>query len=107
MEPTFYIAKLLLALVGVYLIYSSSTKEAKPWHFSTGCTLMGFVLFVTGVEFMFPVENAWTYWIFEAAKEDYSKALLGGSMMVFLPIILMAVCGKDIVKLIDSSNSGS
>lgn len=87
------------------MIYSSSKKQSKPWQFSTGCTLLGFVLFMTGVEFMSPVENAWTYWLFEASQDDYIKALLGGSMMLALPVILMAVCGKDIIKSSDNTSS--
>lgn len=107
METTFYITKLFLAMTGIWMIYSSSEKESKPWQLSTGCTLLGFVLFMTGVEFMSPVENAWTYWLFEAGQDDYLKALLGGSMMLVLPVILIAVCGKDIITIIESSDNTS
>lgn len=107
METTFYITKLIMALTGIWFVYSSSTKDAKPWHFLSGCTLLGFVFFMAGVEFMSPVEDAWSYWLFEANKDDCIKALLGGSMMLLLPFILMAVCGKDIIEIIELTDNAS
>jgi RsiW-degrading membrane proteinase PrsW (M82 family) len=102
METALYITKLALAMTGVWMIYSSSKKESKPWQLYTGCSLFGLVLFMTGVEFISPVDNAWTYLLFEAGQDDFIKALSGGSMMLALPIILMVVCGKDIAGIMEA-----
>jgi hypothetical protein len=107
METTFHIAKLILAMTGIWMLYSSTKKQSKPWYFSTGCSLFGLALFMTGVEFMSPVDNAWTYWLFEAGQDDYIKALFGGAMMLALPFIFLAVCGKDIINIIESSDNTS
>lgn len=107
METALYITKLVLAATGVWMIWSSSEKESKPWHFSTGCSLFGLALFMAGVEFMSPIGNAWTYWLFEAGHDDYIKALFGDAMMLALAVILVAVCERDIVNLAESNNSNT
>ena len=107
METALDITKLVLAMTGVWMIYSSNKKGSKPWQLYTGCSLFGLVLFMKGVEFISPVDNAWTYWLFEAGQDDYSKALFGAAIMFALPVILMVVCGKDIINLVESTSNNS
>lgn len=99
METAFYLAKLLIIMIGIWLIGTSSRGDSVNGKFYAGCSLLGLALFLTGVEFMSPEEHAWTYWLFEANPDEYSKAFIGGCMMLAFPLGILALCGKDIINL--------
>lgn len=107
METTIYCLKLLLFAVGVWMIGSSTRKGSKKYTFQWALLCIGIALFMTGVEFMTPADQAWTYWFYEAHQDDYVKAILGGFMMLLLPCILMAVCGKDLTEILSSMDASS
>jgi hypothetical protein len=103
METAMSFLKLLFVIIGVWLTYKSTCKYAKSWHLPMIFILFGCVLFMTGIEFMSPSEQAWNYWLFEANQEDYGKALLGGILMIIPLIILFAFCGKTFALLLEQN----
>lgn len=97
-DNVFWLVKISLGVIGIWLFYSS-TKPGKPHHFFSGVTLLLLALFMTGTEMITYSEAPWAYLILSGSGGDWLKAFFGGSLMLMLPAILLAVCGKNIARL--------
>lgn len=98
-----WVSKIVMAFVAVWLIYVSA-NEGKEDRFAPGVMLLLFALFLTGAEMITDAEQPWTYLFLAGTEQDWSKAFFGGVMMLMLPAILLAVCGKDLAKIIDNKS---
>jgi hypothetical protein len=105
MGTAIYLTKLLFACAGMWFLYMSTSKDAKSWSLPIGCLLFGCVLFMTGVELISTDEHVWTYLFFEANQEDYGKALWGGMLMLSIPFVLYAFCGKNIAQMLEANRN--
>ena len=102
-DNAFWVATICLAIIGICLIYASATK-GKANRFAPGVTLFLLALFMTGAEMVTGSEAPWAYLVLSGSETDWSKAFFGGVMLLMLPIILLAVGGKDLAKLIDQKS---
>lgn len=92
-----YCLKILFFLVGSYQLY----RLRISW-----ITVLSIPFFMTGVELVYPGDDPWAYlFSVNAVREDYERAILGGTMFTMLPILLFMFCGKDLAKLLDSGES--
>lgn len=91
----------------VLLAFVISIRKCSSGNGNDGVciTLFGFLLFVTGMEMVIHSETPWQFLASEANNSEWTKALLGGSVMLILPVILFALTGKDIEKLFGSSKA--
>ena len=92
-DNIFWLVKISLVFIGIWILYDS-TKSDKPRHFFSGVMFLLLALFMTGIEMITHSETPWAYLILSGSSDDLLKAFLGGSLMLMLPIIFLAVCGK-------------
>lgn len=92
-----YCLKILFFLVGSYQLY----RLRISW-----ITILAIPFFMTGVEMVYPGDNPWAYlFSVDAVREDYERAMVGGTLFTMLPILLFMFCGKDLATLFDSGKS--
>lgn len=93
-----YGLKIVFFLVGFYQLY----------RLRICCIpLLAVPLFMTGVEIIHAGGgDTWAYlFSTNAIREDYEKAIFGGTLFTMLPILLFIFCGKDLANLLDSGKS--
>ena len=95
----FLAIKIIVVIIGFVGVF-----KGKPSYSS----LLLIPFFMSGVEMMSFHEEPWRFLFFgQSSEDDLSRALFGGSLMVALPFIIFALCGKDIAKLIELSETNS
>ena len=99
-ETGILIFKLVLVLTAITLVYSVS-RGAKMERLYQGVSLFFIALMMAGAEMMTDAEQPWTYLVTSGTEQDWSKAFFGGTLLVMLPMLMMAFCGKDLARLLD------
>lgn len=99
-EVVFYLFKMALVVVGIALVYASS-RGGKSHYLYSGVSVFFVALMMTGAEMMSDSESPWTYLLLSGTEQDWSRAFFGGTLLVMLPFLMMAFCGKDLARLLD------
>lgn len=95
-ENIMYVLKIFCFVIGVWQLYNQ--------RFS-GLIIAALPFFMTGVELITYNDTPWEFLLSgEANRADYEKALFGGMLFLALPVLIAAVCGKDISDLVDNAN---
>lgn len=66
--------------------------------------LIGVAIFMTGMEMITHSETPWQFLLTKANVSDWQKAILGGSVMLMLPVILYVLVGKGVQKSINKKD---
>ena len=101
-----YLTKVIFFITAILLVYSFA-NNGKDDRLSGGLTLFAFCIFATGAEMITANESPWEYLITTGTEQEWGKALFGGSLMLMLPVLIFAFCGKDIAQLTTSKPSAN
>lgn len=105
-DNAFYAFKIIAVLLSIILVARSAKVKSKNANSVLHAGIAAFLiaLFMTGVEMITPNDSPWGYLLISGGEDDWFKALMGGAMMVMLPVILIAVCGKNIEKILNTKS---
>ena len=98
--------KLVVFLIALKCIYKGS-KVGGVNNTNTlysGIVLLLFTLFVSGVEMITPGDTPWEYLLISGNEDDWFNALLGGTMLLCLPVTIFVFCGKDIEGILNAKD---
>ncbi|MDC5725667.1 hypothetical protein [Vibrio europaeus] len=107
-DDIIYGFKLIVFLIALACICKGSKLGGvNNMHtFYSGVVLFMFSLFMTGVEMFTPGDSPWEYLIISGNEDDWFKSLLGGTLLMCLPLMVLASCGdiEGILKTKGKSN---
>ncbi|CAH6816867.1 membrane hypothetical protein [Vibrio chagasii] len=108
-DDIIYGFKLIAFLIALKCIYKGSKVSGVNNMHTLYCGVVLFMViwFMTGVEMITPGDAPWEYLLISGNEDDWFKALLGGAVLLCLPVTVLAFCAKDIegrLKARDKSN---
>lgn len=88
--------KVAIAIIGIWQIHKGRVL-------TLGIPLLMIPAFMTGVELVSAEQDApWEFLLTgNASEDDIFKALFGGALLMCFPILLFALCVKDISAIIE------
>jgi len=99
-DNAFLITKIVFGVIGVFLVYSGR-EGGKLDRLVGGVMLFLVAGFMTGAEMVTDSEQPWAYLILTGSEQDWSTAFFGGTTILILPVLLLAVGGKNLAKIIE------